>query len=105
MAKKAKVTMAAPAAIDSIKSRMYVDLEGVDVKQLTGLKVNDQVELLVTGTVKGLSQRERPDYENPNSKKTRKTGSIDLEDYRVQVLESENNEFSKMAAEMDSEGG
>lgn len=76
-------------------SRLYLDLQDQDVKQIVGLNVGDEVEILVKGTVKGLSQRERQDYND--AKKTVKTGSIDLEDYTVEVVEDEKNEFIKMA--------
>ena len=78
-------------------ARMYLELEGKDVKQIGGLNVGDKAEFLVKGTVKGLSQRERQDYED--GKKTVKTGSIDLENYSVEVVEDEKNEFTKMADE------
>lgn len=78
-------------------SRLYLDLQDQDVKQIAGLNVGDDVEIMVRGTVKGLSQRERQDYDDPS--KTVKTGSIDLEDYTVEVVEDEKNEFTAMANE------
>ena len=86
-----------PSAVGSCSPRLYLDLQDQDVKQIVGLNVGDEVELVIKGTVKGLSQRERQDYDDP--KKTVKTGSIDLEDYTVEVLEDEKNEFVKMADE------
>lgn len=75
---------------------LYLDLQDQDVKQLGDLNVGDEVEILVKGTIKGLSQRERQDYDNV--KKTVKTGSIDLEKYTVQVVEDEkDNLFTEMA--------
>ena len=82
------------------KPRLYLDLQDQDVKQLKGLTVGDNVEIFVSGTVKGLSQRERTDYEDP--KTIIKTGSIDLENYTVQVVEDEKNEFTKMADEEEA---
>ena len=86
-----------PMASPDCKPRLYLDLQDQDIKQIKGLSVGDKVEILVCGTVKGLSQRERQDYDD--SKKTVKTGSIDLENYTVEVLEDEKNEFKKMAEE------
>lgn len=77
----------APAGLDTYKPRLYLSVEGQDVSQVKDLKVGEQVQILVTGKVVGLSQRERPDYND--AKKTKKTGDIDLEGYRVQVLEDE----------------
>lgn len=77
--------------------RIYIDLEGQDTAQIKGLTVGQKVQILVEGTVKGLSQRERQDYDDP--KKTVKTGDIQLENYSVEVLEDEKNEFTKMAEE------
>lgn len=74
-------------------------MQDQDVKQIAGLNVGDDVEIVLTGTVKGLSQRERSDYDDP--KKIVKTGSIDLENYSVKVVEDEKNEFTAMA---DDEG-
>lgn len=75
--------------------RLYLDLQDQDVKQLKGLSVGDKVQIMLEGTVKGLSQRERSDYDDP--KKTVKTGSIDLENYSLEVVEDEVNEFTKLA--------
>ncbi len=100
-AKKTKAksikTDCCPVPTADCKPRLYLDLQDQDVKQILGLNVGDEVEILVTGTVKGLSQRERQDYDEP--KKTVKTGSIDIEGYSVKVLEDEKNEFTKMADE------
>lgn len=83
------------------KPRLYLSLEGQDVSQIKDVAVGDEVEVLVTGKVVGLSQRERPDHKD--GKKTVKTGDIDLEGYRVRVLGDEENEFTKMADEMDED--
>lgn len=76
---------------------MYIDLEGQDVSQIKGLTVGQTVQVLVEGKVCCLEQRERQDYDEP--KKTRTTGSISIENYEVQVLDDENNEFVAMADE------
>lgn len=100
MAKKVKKEISpAPTAPDAPAPRLYLDLEGQDVSQLKDLNIGDEVEILVTGKVKGLSQRQRVSYED--EKKTVKTGTIDLENYKVQVLEEESNVFTKMAGEDD----
>ena len=99
MAKKAKAEVTA-AMVGNYKPRLYLDLEGKDVSQVKGLNVGESIEVLVTGKVVALSQNERSDIDD---KKTRKTGSISLEGYRVQVLEEEDNEYTKMAKDMDEE--
>lgn len=78
-----------------MKPRLYLSLEGQDVAQIKSLKVGEKVELRVTGKIVGLSQRERPDYDDP--KVTRKTGDIDLEGYRVEVMGDEANEFEELS--------
>ena len=95
--------MCCSAPIGDYKPRMYVSLEGQDVGQIKELAVGDEVELVVKGKVVGLSQRERPNYKDP--KKTTKTGDIDLEDYKVLVLDTADNIFEKMAAEEEGETG
>lgn len=103
MAKKIKknvaTEMACPTSAGDYKPRLHIDLEDSDVSQIKGLSVGDKVELLVCGIVKSLSQRERSDYDNP--KKIRKTGEIGLENFTVEVVEDESNEFTKMAEEDD----
>lgn len=99
MAKKVKKEISAPAAVDGYKPCLYLDMQGQDVSQIKELNIGDKVEILVTGTVKGLSQRQRQDYDD--SKKTVKTGTIDLEGYKVKVLGEEDNVFTKMAEEDD----
>lgn len=94
MAKKVKDNIAAVPSPE-YKPRLYLQLEGQDVGQIKSLKVGEKIELRVTGKVVGLAQRERPDYNN--EKKTIKTGDIDLEGYRVQVLGDEDNEFEKLS--------
>ena len=76
-----------PVAAPEFKPRICLALEGQDVAQIKALKVGERVQILVEGTVKGLSQRERPDWDDP--KKIRKSGDIDLENYSVKVLEDE----------------
>lgn len=91
------VSECSPCAVGDYKPRLYLDLQDQDIKQLKGLSVGDKVDIVLQGTVKGISQRERQDYDD--SKKVVKTGSIDLEDYTIQVVEDEKNEFVKMADE------
>lgn len=90
--KKVKAEMTAPMAMD-YKPCMCIRLEGTDVKQVESLKVGEKAEFRVTGTVKGLSEDSRMDMDG----KKRTSGSIDLEDYKVEVLEDEDNEFTNMA--------
>ena len=92
--KNVKSEMAPIATTEYDKPCLYLDFQGQDVKQITGLAVGEEVEILVKGTIKGLSQRTRKDYE---SEKTVNTGTIDLENYKVSVVEDEKNEFTKMA--------
>jgi hypothetical protein len=98
--KVVKESCCAPAC-GPMKSRLYLSLEGQDVAQIKSLAVGEKVQILVTGTIKGLSQRERHDYDD--AKKTVKTGDIDLEDYNVEVVGDEENEFTKMADSMDED--
>ena len=96
MAKKTKVMHeCCPSTTGSEKPRLYLSLVGQDVKQLKAVAVGDEVMLHITGKVVGISQRERPSYED--SKKTEKSGDIDLEDYKVQIMGEEDNTFTKMA--------
>ncbi len=84
-----------PAPVGDYKPRLYLDLVDEDVTQVQGLKVGEKIEILVTGVVKGLEQRERSD--NYDGKpETKKTGSISLEGYDVRVL-SDDNEMSELA--------
>lgn len=95
MAKKVVKDTCCPPSVDHYKPRLYLALEGQDVAQIKSLKVGEKVELRVTGKVVGLSQRERPDHED--SKKTIKSGDIDLEGYRVEVMGDEANEFEELS--------
>jgi hypothetical protein len=100
--KKTKVAASCcPEPIGGCAPRLYIDLQDQDVKQIGGLNVGDEVELRIRGTVKGLSQRERADYDDAS--KTVKTGSIDLENYTVEVMEDEKNDYTKMADEEETE--
>ena len=92
---KAKKTVSecnAPCVGD-YKPRLYLDLQDKDVSQLKGLTVGEEVEVVVHGTVRGLEQRERTNEKG----ETEKTGSIQLEGYRVSVLDDEENPFIDMA--------
>lgn len=93
MAKKMKAEMAAMPG--EMKPCLYLDFQGKDVSQIQGVAVGDEVEIVVRGKVKGVSQRERTDYDDP--KKVVKTGTIDLHDYKVTILEEEKNEFAKLS--------
>ena len=96
MAKKVmKEACCGPTTAPNYKPRLYLSLEGQDVAQIKSLKVGEKVELRVTGKVVGLSQRERPDYDD--SKKTIKSGDIDLEGYRVEVMGDEENPFAELS--------
>lgn len=90
----------APVPAGEYKPRLYLSVEGQDVSQIKDLKVGEKVEILVTGKVVGLSQRERPDY--GDTSKTKKTGDIDLEGYRVEVLGDEED-FGKKTGTADDE--
>lgn len=87
----------ATIAPSEVSKRLYLDFEGKDVSQIKGLAIGERVMVMVEGTIKGLSQRQREDYNDP--KKTVTTGSIDLESYTVTVMDDEKNEFTKMANE------
>lgn len=101
MAKKVqkvvKEACCAPVAPGDYKPSMYIDLEGTDVSEIKGLKLGDKVELLITGTVRGLSQRKSTRYRNGKDVEVA-TGSIDLERHSVEVLEDEKKtEFEELA--------
>jgi hypothetical protein len=87
----------APEAPD-YKPTLWLDLEGQDVVQVKELSVGEEVEVVVTGKVVGLEQRERQDS---GDKTAKKTGSIRLENYRVRVMGEEDNVFTKMSKEDD----
>lgn len=96
MAKKAKAEIAsAPCGPGEYKPTLYLDFQGKDASQLVGVAVGDEVEIVVRGKVKGVSQRQRTDYDD--DKKIVKTGTIDLEDYKVQIMEEEKNEFVELS--------
>jgi hypothetical protein len=90
--KKVVETCCGPA-IGDYKPSLYVDLEGKDVSQVKGLTVGQKVQMLVEGTVRSLEQRERSDEDG----KMKKTGSISIESYSVDVLGDEDNEFKKLS--------
>lgn len=90
---KKTVDCCAAPCVGDYKPRLYLDLQDKDVAQIKGLTVGEKVQVLVTGTVKGLEQRERQNED----KKQEKTGSIQLEGYAVEVLGDEPNEFKAMA--------
>lgn len=100
MAKKVvKEACCAPVGAPEYKPRLYLQLEGQDVAQIKTLKVGEKIELRITGRVVGLSQRERPDYDKKD--KVIKSGDIDLEGYRVEVMGDEDNEFTEMSKDED----
>lgn len=95
-AKKTKVVdSCCPTPCDTYKPRLYLNLQDKDVAQVKGLTIGEEVELVIRGKVVGISQRSRKDYDDPE--KTVKTGDIDLEDYTVEVMGEEDNEFKELA--------
>ncbi len=96
--KKVVSEVSAPASLAEYKPQLYLDLEGQDVSQVLGLKVGEEVMVHVTGKIVGLEQRERKD--NDTEGKTKTTGTIRLEGYRVQVMgDEDSNEYEEMAEE------
>ena len=93
--KKSKVVDTCCAPTCDYKPRLYLDLEGKDVAQIKGLKVGDEGEFMVRGKIVGLEQRERTDEDG----KSKTTGSIQLEEYEVDIMGEELNEFKKIADE------
>jgi hypothetical protein len=89
---KEKVTTPATPA-----PKLFISLEGQDVGQIKSIKVGETVELHVTGKVTGVSQSERDGGT--------RTGNIDLENYRVSVVEDEGktNDFTKMAEDEETD--
>ena len=76
---------------------LWIDLEDKQVKELKGLTVGEQGQFLISGKIVSLEQRERSDEKG----ETKLTGSIRVEEYSVEVLEDEENEFTKLADEND----
>lgn len=91
---KAKKTVDCCIPESKFAPRLYLNLQDKDVSQIKGLTVGDKVQVLVSGTVKGLEQRERRSYDDPE--KVEKTGEIQLEGYKVEVLADEDNEFEDL---------
>jgi|SRR3990172_11167118 len=82
------------------KPRLYLALEKQDVSQVKGLTVGEEIEVVVRGKVVGLEQREREEKDYKTEKVTvRQTGEIQLEGYRVEVLEDEENVFTQLSEE------
>lgn len=84
-------TSNAPTPLAEYKPRLYLDLEKGDVGLIEDLKVGKEVTLRVTGKVVGLEYRESTDEKG----KTRERGSIQLEDYHVSGVGS--NDFADLA--------
>jgi hypothetical protein len=98
--KKITAECCPPAMVDYQPS-LHLDLEGADVKQLDGLKVGEDVEVLVRGKVKSLEQRQYKRMDEKGKEKEVTSGHISVEGYKIQVLEEESNAFSKLAEEDD----
>lgn len=98
--KSAASTVANAPADVAYKPRLYLDLQDESVDQVAKLKVGETVELVVRGKIVRLGQNERSE----GGKKV-KAGEIALENYEVETMEEEMNEFTKMAKEEDSEEG
>lgn len=80
--------------IGDYKPSLYLSLEGKDVSEIEGLKVGEEVQVLVTGKITRLTQEKRKKY---GTEKEVESGTIDIEGYTVAVVEDEKNEFVKMA--------
>ena len=99
---KSSLGGAVPSPVDApFKPRLYLQMEGKDVKQLKELSVGEEVEFLVRGKVVGINQRQRTAYDD--SKRTINSGDVDLENYSVELVENESNEFSQLAEEDENE--
>ena len=94
-AKSKVVDCCAPACVDDYRPRIYLDLEGADVKQIKGLKVGEQGQVLISGKVVGLEERTRTDEKG----KEKKTASIQIEGYDVEVLGDEDNVYTELSKE------
>lgn len=92
--KNIKSECCAPTSIGDYKPSLYLSLEGKDVSEIEGLKVGEEVQVLVTGKITRLSQEKRKKY---GSEKETESGTIEIEGYKVAVVEDETNEFVKMA--------
>lgn len=96
-AKNVKAEIGCPA-ISDYKPSLYLDLEGKDVKELGDLKPGEEVQVMVIGTVKRVSQEKRMKWMGDGkSEKEVTSGQITIDDYKVVVVEDEKNEFIKMA--------
>lgn len=94
--------LSAPAGLD-YKPSLHLDLEGADLKQIEGIKVGEEVEIIVRGKVRRVSQekRQRYDYEKNKQAGEVHTGTISIDNYSIVRVEDEKNEFVKLADDED----
>lgn len=85
--------------VGGYKPSLHLDLEGVDVKQVEGIKPGEEVQVIVTGKVRRVTQekRSRYDYEKNQKGPEVHTATIQIDDYKIVQVEDEKNEFVKMA--------
>jgi hypothetical protein len=69
---------------------MYIDLDAADLKLLDSAEVGKKIQIVVSGKVCGVNQRERK-YDG----KAEKSGTLDIESPKVRLLKV--NEFSDLA--------
>lgn len=96
VSKNIKSECCAPAAVGDYKPSLYLDLEGKSVKELEGIQLGEEVQVLVKGKVTRLEQRKSMRYRKDKEVEV-ETGSISIEGYEVAVVEDEKNEFTKLA--------
>lgn len=101
MAKKSKAKAAVMDSCCAVpssdyKPRLYIDLDDQDVAQLKGLKIGEKGQVLVTGKIVGIEQRQ-----NADGGKTKTRGSIQFESFDVEVLGDEDNPFIDLAKDED----
>ena len=96
--KKTKVADVCTPSLCKYKPRLYLDLQDKDVSKIKGLAIGEEGKFVIVGKIVGLSQRERQE-----GKESVKTGSIDVEDYTIEVMVENENEFESMAADEEAD--
>lgn len=101
--KKVVDSCCAPCASDApYKPRLYLDLDDKSVDKLKGLTIGEEAQIVVTGKVVSLEQRENIRDYGPDKGKKKKTGSISIEGYAVEIMADEDNEFKQLIEDDDA---
>lgn len=94
---KTKVMDCCVPADVGYKPTLYLDLEGQDVSQVKGLTVGEEGVFVVKGKIVGLEASERSHTNEDGKTENRKTGSIRLKEFRVEVMGEDDNEFGELS--------